>query len=91
MIGNAPTFLDEANDPDQLAIDLRGLAGFPKPALLTKGALSPPMFAPIVDQIVTALRAADLYVFPTAGHIPHVTHPEDYVAAIRGFVGAEAM
>ena len=91
MIVNAPTFLDEANDPDQLAIDLGGLAGFPKPALLTKGALSPPMFAPIVDQIATALRAADLHVFPTAGHIPHVTHPEDYVAAIKGFVGTQAM
>ena len=64
MIVNAPTFLDEANDPDQLAIDLGGLAGFPKPALLTKGALSPPMFAPIVDQIATALRAADLHFFP---------------------------
>jgi len=49
------------------------------------------MFAPIVDQIATALRAADLHFFPTAGHIPHVTHPEDYVAAIRGFVGAQAM
>ena len=91
MIVNAPTFLDEANDPDQLAIDLGGLAGFPKPALLTKGPLSPPMFAPIVDQIATAMRAADLHVFPTAGHIPHVTHPEDYVAAIRGFIGAQAM
>jgi pimeloyl-ACP methyl ester carboxylesterase len=91
MIVNAPTFLDEANDPDQLAIDLGSLAGYPKPALLTKGTLSPPMFAPIVDQIATALRAADLHVFPTAGHIPHVTHPEDYVAAIRGFVGARAM
>ena len=91
MIVNAPTFLDEANDPDQLAIDLRSLAGFPKPALLTKGALSPPMFAPVVDQIVTTLRAAELYVFPPAGHIPHVTHPEDYVAAIKGFVGTEAM
>jgi len=90
MIVNAPTFLDEANDPDQLAINLGGLAGFPKPALLTKGTLSPPMFAPIVDQIATALRA-DLHVFPAAGHIPHVTQPEDYVAAIRGFVGAQAM
>ena len=35
MIVNAPTFLDEANDPDQLAIDLRSLAGFPKLAPLT--------------------------------------------------------
>jgi pimeloyl-ACP methyl ester carboxylesterase len=91
MIVNAPTFLDETNDPDQLSIDLGSLAGFPKPALLSKGTLSPPMFAPIVDQIAIALPAADLHVFPTAGHIPHVTHPGDYVAAIRGFVGAPTL
>jgi len=56
------------------------------------------MFTPIVDQIATAMRTPDLHVFPTAGHIPHVTHPiphvthpEDYVVAIRGFIGAQAM
>jgi pimeloyl-ACP methyl ester carboxylesterase len=88
MIMNAPTFLDEANDPDQLAFDLGSLAGFSKPALLTKGALSPPMFAPIVDQLAAVLPAAELHLFPSAGHIPHVTRPTEYVATITGFVAA---
>jgi pimeloyl-ACP methyl ester carboxylesterase len=88
MILNAPTFLDEANDPDQLAFDPRSVASFRKPALLTKGALSPSMFAPIVEQIAAILPAAELHVFPEAGHIPHVTHPKEYVAAIGGFVAA---
>jgi pimeloyl-ACP methyl ester carboxylesterase len=85
-IRNAPTFLDEANDPDQLAFDLASVADFAKPALLSKGALSPPMFAPIVDQIAAALPAAKTHLFQDAGHIPHVSHPTDYVAMLRGFI-----
>jgi pimeloyl-ACP methyl ester carboxylesterase len=86
MIVNAPTFLDEANDPDQLTIDLGRLANFSKPVLLSMGALSPPMYAPVVKQIAAVLPAADLHVFPDAGHIPHATHPKDYTAALKGFV-----
>ena len=37
MIENAPTFLDEANDPEQLAFDGRWISGFPKPVLFTQG------------------------------------------------------
>ena len=85
-IRNAPTFLDEANDPDQLSFDLASVADFAKPALLSKGALSPPMFAPIVDQIAAALPAARTLLFQDAGHIPHVSHPKEYVAMLRGFI-----
>ena len=48
MIENAPTFLDEANDPEQLAFDLEWISGFSKPVLLTLGDQSPPTFAPVV-------------------------------------------
>ena len=91
MIENAPTFVDETNDPEQFAFDLGSIAAFSEPALLTKGTRSPPTFAPVVEQIAAALPAAQLHVFPGAGHIPHVTHPEDYVGAIKGFVGTQAM
>src|SRR5262245_34324012 len=45
MIENAPTFLDEANDPDQIAFELDWLSGFSKPVLLTRGDQSPPPFS----------------------------------------------
>ena len=45
IIGNAPTFLDEASDPEQLGFDLDWISGFSKPALLTMGGQSPPVFA----------------------------------------------
>jgi pimeloyl-ACP methyl ester carboxylesterase len=84
-IENAPTFLDEANDPEQLAFDLEWIRGFSKPTLLTLGDQSPPIFAPVVARLAGALPHAEVVTLPGAGHIPHATHPGAYVEAIVGF------
>ncbi len=42
FIFNTPTWLDEVQDPDVLALDLAGLRTFAAPALLTMGDQSPP-------------------------------------------------
>ena len=39
---NAPTFLDESNDPDGLTIDLSSLGHFDRPALITTGTAGAP-------------------------------------------------
>lgn len=88
LIDNAPTFLDEARDPDQLLLDVAALRGFTRPALLTLGALSPPFFAPIIDRLSPALPHAEVQRFPDAGHIPHETVPDTYAAALRAFIAA---
>ena len=85
LIDNAPTFLDEARDPRQLAYDLGWLRGFAKPALLTLGDQSPPTFAPVIARLAKALPHAEVVTLEGAGHIPHVTHPEAYVDAIMRF------
>ena len=85
MIENAPTFLDEANDPDQLAFELGWISGFSKPVLLTLGDQSPPTFAPVVTRLSKALPHAEIITLPGAGHVPHATHPDAYVAAIIEF------
>jgi pimeloyl-ACP methyl ester carboxylesterase len=85
LIDNAPTFLDEARDRQQLAFDLGWLRGFAKPALLTLGDQSPPTFAPVIAKLAKALPHAEVMTFNGAGHIPHVTHPEAYVDAIMRF------
>ena len=41
IIENAPTFLDEALDPEQLAFDIERIRTFSQPALLTRGDQSP--------------------------------------------------
>jgi pimeloyl-ACP methyl ester carboxylesterase len=86
LIENAPTFLDEANDPEQLAFDLAWIKGFSPPSLLTIGDQSPPTFAPVVEQLASVLPNVETIVLPGAGHIPHATHPDAYVEAIRTFV-----
>jgi pimeloyl-ACP methyl ester carboxylesterase len=86
FIKNAPTFLDEARDPDQLAFDLAWIRGFSRPSLLTKGDQSPPTFAPVVARVADALPNASDFTFQGAGHIPHATHPDAYIEAIGAFI-----
>ena len=86
FITNAPTFLDEAHDPEQLAFDLAWIGAFHRPSLLTTGDQSPPTFAPVVEKIANVLPNASIATFPGAGHIPHITHPDAYVEAIMAFI-----
>ena len=84
LIENAPTFLDEARDPEQLAFDLAWIRTFPRPALLTTGDQSPPIFAPVITKLAEVLP--NVVTFPGAGHIPHVTHLDAYLEAIVAFI-----
>jgi pimeloyl-ACP methyl ester carboxylesterase len=85
-VENGPTFLDEANDPEQLAFDLAWLDGFRRPTLLSHGDQSPPSFGPVVAQLAAALPHAEVSTFRGAGHIPHATHPDVYADAVLAFV-----
>lgn len=85
MIENAPTFLDEANDPEALAFELEWINDFSKPALLTRGDQSPPAFAPVITRLSRALPHAEIVTLPGAGHVPHETHPDAYVEAVIKF------
>jgi pimeloyl-ACP methyl ester carboxylesterase len=90
FIENAPTFLDEARDPEQLAFDPARIKAFPRPALLTMGDQSPPIFAPVVARLRDAAPGLRVATFAGAGHIPHVTHASAYVDAITAFVHEHA-
>ena len=82
----APTFLDEAKDPEALDFDLGWIKGFANPMLLTTGENSPPHYAPVLGKLAQALPRAGTLTFPDAGHIPHATHPHAYVEAITAFI-----
>ena len=86
FIENAPTFLDEANDPEQLAFDLEWISAFPRPVLLTTGDQSPPTFSPVVEKLAAELPSAEVVTFSGAGHIPHATHPDLYAGVIIAFI-----
>jgi pimeloyl-ACP methyl ester carboxylesterase len=86
FIDNAPTFLHETRDPDQLQFDLEGLRACTKPVLLTRGDQSPPTFGAVIDLLAQATPRARVQRIAGAGHIPHITHPETYADAIRAFI-----
>ena len=89
FIENTPTFLDEANDPEQIAFELEWIRGFSRPSLLTTGDRSPSTFAPVVARLADEMPNVEVLTFPGAGHIPHATHPEAYVDAIKAFIGKQ--
>ncbi len=84
--GNAPTFLDEACDPDSQTLDLDRLGRFDRPALLTKGTASPPFLMAVVDAMASALPRFQIEAIEGADHAPHQTAPERYVDVIGRFV-----
>ncbi|MFD7323193.1 alpha/beta fold hydrolase [Streptomyces sp. NPDC059875] len=88
FLTNAPTFADEAADPGCDSLDLGRLAAYTGPALLTKGTESPPWFATITARLSRALPQAETHTFDGAGHIPHITHPDDYVNRVISFIEA---
>jgi hypothetical protein len=56
FVFNAPTWLDEMNEPSAFSVDLERLATFHQPALISQGDQSPPFFGAILDRIATALH-----------------------------------
>jgi pimeloyl-ACP methyl ester carboxylesterase len=86
MIANAATFPDETQDPGAFTLDLAALAGFTRPALLSHGNRSFSFFPPIVRKLAGVLPRAELREFAGAGHVPHTSHPAEFVDAVTAFV-----
>ncbi|MFB6520314.1 alpha/beta fold hydrolase [Streptomyces sp. NPDC056401] len=86
FVHNAPTFLDEQSDPDWATVDLEGLSRCDVPVLLSGGTESPAWLATILDHLAEALPGARRQTLEGAGHIPHVTHPRQYVEALTRFI-----
>jgi len=86
FIDHAPTFLGELRDPDALGADLGSLRRIGTPVLLTHGDQSPAFFAPIVDRLERLLPNARRRLLSGTGHVPHMTHPDEYVPVIQDFL-----
>lgn len=86
MTHNAPTYLDELNDPETTRVDETRLALYGGPVMITSGDQSPPIFQPVERRLAELLPQAVRPTYAGAGHIPHVTHPEEYVAQVVAFV-----
>ena len=85
FIDHAPTFLNEQSDPDWDKLDTSRFAAYGGPCLLSNGSESPPLFSKIIDAIAAAAPITRQTI-PGAGHIPHMTHPDDLAAVLRDFL-----
>jgi pimeloyl-ACP methyl ester carboxylesterase len=79
FVHNAPTFLDELQDPKQLLIDEDALSRLELPVRLTQGSESPPTFAAVLDRLIELIPHAVRETIEGAGHAPQLTHPDRYV------------
>ena len=85
FVRNAPTFLDEMMDADALTLTERDLASIRIPVLLTRGTTSPPIYAPIVEVLCAQIPSAHLEPIEGAGHLPQISHPQQYCRILAGF------
>ena len=86
MIDSAPAFVAEQQDPHWASLDLAVLSRVDLPVLLTQGDQSPPWFAGIVAKLAELVDGATVSTYRGAGHAPHITHPDDYLAALTEFL-----
>jgi pimeloyl-ACP methyl ester carboxylesterase len=85
MVQNARTFAGECRQPDAMTIDLDALAAAGRPVMLTRGDASPPFFRDIVGSVGEAVPDVQVETFAGAGHVPHRTHPEQWVSVVTGW------
>jgi len=85
-VTNAPTFLAELRDPEQLRLDLGALAEFPHPTLLTNGDSSRPEFAAVIARLAGVMPRAERRTVVGAGHVPHITHAAEYARITLEFL-----
>jgi pimeloyl-ACP methyl ester carboxylesterase len=90
FVFNAPTWLDEMNEQGAYVLDLGRLAAFDRPALISRGEQSAPFFGTILDKIGETLPHARRHIFDGAGHVPNLTHPDDFVSTVREFIRSVA-
>ncbi len=82
---NAPTFLDEARDPTSGSVDAATLAATTVPLLFTSGSESPSFFAAVIGELSLLVPTAQVATIAGAGHIPHATHPDRWIATLLAF------
>jgi pimeloyl-ACP methyl ester carboxylesterase len=79
FVQNAPTFLDELQDPNQLSVDRDLLARLEMPVRLTEGSESPPVFPRVIDRLVNLIPRVTRETIDGAAHVPQLSTPERYV------------
>ena len=87
MAANAPSFLEMLDDPGWGSVPV---VGEDVPLLLTEGDASPPWLLATTEAVAHRYPHASRHTFAGAGHVPHLTHPVEYAAAVQRFIEGAA-
>jgi len=88
FVQNAPTYLDELQDPNAVNIDRDALARMEISVRLTEGSESPPVFPRVIDRLVELIPRVTRETIHGAGHVPQLSTPERFVEATTRAVQA---
>ena len=86
LIRNAPTFLDEASNPQSFEVDRDAVSSIEQPVLLTQGSEGPPVYGKVLDKLEALLPNVERHTIASAGHTPMLTHPEQYADVVSEFL-----
>lgn len=90
MVANAVTIPDMLADPSWADLDASALDGSGVPILLTDGSASPAWLRTTTAAVAGLVPSAQRHTYEGAGHMPHLTHPDALVEAVRRFTAASA-
>lgn len=86
VVANAPGFLGDVEDPGWADLPLDGPPGPGCPVLVTWGSESPAWLREVATLVSERVPGARGRVLAGCGHLPHMTHPPRYAAAIGTFI-----
>ncbi len=90
LMGQAPSYVDDVNDPYPWTVDLEALARYAGPILLTQGERSARFYGVVLDEICRMVPQAARIVIQGVDHDPHVARPKEYADIIKSFLGENA-
>jgi pimeloyl-ACP methyl ester carboxylesterase len=79
FVQNAPTYLDELQDPNAMNVGRDAVAHLEIPVRLTQGSESPPVFPRVIDRLAELIPHVTRETIDGAGHVPQLSTPERYV------------
>jgi esterase len=90
MAANAGTWLDQYTDQDLGEVDITTLAWARFPVTLFVGDQTLPLNTMVAAELADRLPFLRTVRLPDSGHAPHLTHPQEFVAALFGHFRAAA-
>ena len=86
LLRHLDRWYEEIADPEATEPDRAALAELLIPVLLTTGERSPPFLHRTTRALGDRLRNATVRTIPGAGHVPHLTGPDQFIALLHGFL-----